>query len=501
MPGPSPLNSACRCCTQPPTPVIGIQFVSASQSCSAPSCGETPCTSTEAAYDEEGNCFSLETTCSPNYADLSRAEKCGAKRYLTVTTEDLSGGGNHGRTQVKQYTVDEDGNCDLETTCSGTHTVTTEEEGEDSYTSEYTYSSDPDEDPISGCQGSGSGTMNSTTVVKTTYNNDCSATTTLESCSGSSNYSSSFDCYFGGPGWSSCTSTLTQVGEMCQWNGWSAGEGDPEGEAIGTSCIFPDTTTVTHDPPFACAVNVTYTGETEQGPCNPEQFPAFPSYAFALSPWAVCSHDEGYVPPDPPELEAGQWYFQYAHKYVNPHNPQIKSEQRVKFRVKHGPSGTCYLKVWFRKLVQKWKYEDCDTGFAGDPTWEGGTPPANVNCDETLLGSPCYSRWSTDGEPTFQDHGTYEWRGSGYPCYEDDDKLPTHCNNVIEGAEKELTAGENESITLEYKFSFAEGYEPNWPDGGGSFTPGVGQFNGSQGCKPNGFPISDPADCPPYNPT
>ena len=497
MPRTSPLNSACNCCTQPPAPVIGIQWVSASQSCTTQNCGEPPCTSSEAAYDAEGNCTSVATTCSPNWADLTIAEKCANKKYLTITTEDLSGGTNHGRTQVRQYTTDKDANCTLETTCSGRYTVTTTQEG--SLSNNF------------GCDGGDfsvieEGSMDSTVVDTFVYNEDCTKENTDTTCNGSSDSTSTFTpCPETG-----YTDIITFVCNSnfdgCSWDGQTTLNGENY-ETTNGPCINPDPalTTVTLDPPASCAVTVTYTGENEQGTCNPKEFPSFPEFQSAaitaLAPFVICFNDEGYTPPDEIEPEEGQHYFASAYKYVNPNNPQIKSEQRAKFRVKHGPSGTCYLKVWFQKVVQKWKYEDCDTGFAGDPTWNGGTPPTTVSCDENEYGSnPCYSRWSTNGKPEFQDYGTYEWRGSGYPCYKDEDKPPFHCNNLIVGTEKELTAGENESITIRFKFGFVEEYEPNWPDGDGSLTSGTGTFDGSQGCKPNGFPIADPADCQSYNP-
>jgi hypothetical protein len=344
------------------------------------------------------------------------------------------------------------------------------------------------------------GSMDSTVVDTFVYNEDCTKENTDTTCNGSSDSTLTFTpCPETG-----YTDIITFVCNSnfngCSWDGQTTLNGENY-ETTNGPCVNPDPalTTVTLNPPPSCKITTTYTGQNSQGVCSPKEFPSFPDYEseYTVAPVVICSNDEGYVPPDPPELEGGQFYFQWAYKFVNPNNPQVKSEQRAKFRVRHGPSGTCYLKVWFRKVIQKYKYEDCETGFGGDPTWEGGTAPATIDCRETVLSFPCYNRWSTDGKPTFQDYGTYEWRGNGYPCYKNDDKLPFHCSNTIEGPEKELTAGENEEIRIKYKFSFVEGYEPNWPDGDGSLTGGVGSYDGSQGCKPNGFPIPDPEDCLP----
>lgn len=482
MPGPSPLNSACRCCINPPSTSLAIQYVSAWQSCTTTGCGELPCTSTQAVYDSQGRCQSPAQVCSPNWAALTRAEKCAAKRYLTITTVDTGGGGTHGRTQRRQYTIDAEGNCDLEVTCSGSSTTTTEINGEDS-------------DSGSSSNPQGTYTYNyscshtETNITVRTYNTDCTVTETT-TCSGSANYSSSSRTGYENTStpnfFTSRTDTCTSTkNSNCGWTStstslFSFGGGGTPNTTTGTNpcpCANYETT-VTIEPTPNCQVSVTYTGENQQGYCTPKQFPSFPSFTQCTP--------EGQEPPDPPELQEGQGYESEAYKFVNPNNPQINSEQKVQYRVEHGPTGTCYLKVWFRKKIQQWKYEDCDTGFPGDPP---RTPPAAINCNENG-GSPCYSRWSTDGAPTYQDDGNYEWKGTGYPCYEDEGKPPAYCVNKIYGTQvKTLTAGQNQSITIEFKYSEVEDYEPNWPD-----------ESGSQGCKPNRFPIPNPEDCPEYNP-
>jgi len=395
-------------------------------------------------YGEEGNCISAATTCSPNWADLSRAEKCAAKRYLTVTTEDLSGGGTHGRTQVRQYTTDEDGNCDLETTCSGSRTDTT------------TFSA--------YCSGSESCTQ--------TYNTDCNGTT---SGSGSGTVSASLG------GGLCCESTVrsdcTSTGQLfwCDLE-----EGEDKGPFIDNfSCgSFQCPSTSEVSPAVACTVNVTYSEENEQGFCTPKTLPSFPEF-YPFGGVAQCEQ-----PTETPELLGGQNQHGViatpnAYNFIDPYNPVITSKLHLKFRVLQlYPSFTCYTKVWFRNKVQKYKYEDCDSGFAGDPP---RTAARTIDCNT----AQCYSRWSTDGEPTFVENGTYEWRGSGYPCYAEKDKAFTDCDNIIYGAEKTVIPDENTDVTVEYKYSFVEGYEPDW-----------GDENGCQGCKLNGFPTPNPDDCP-----
>lgn len=444
MPGPSPVNSACLddeqestgCCKFPPNISVELEYVSARQDCNS-TCGETPCTSTDAVY-EDGECVSAGQVCEPNWEDLTQAEKCAAKRYLTVTAVDRSGGEAHGRTQTKQYTLAADGDypiCNLTTSCSGSHTTTT------------TYSD--------YCSGSESCTK--------IYNEDCSTT--------NGNGSGSVQADIGGG--LCCTSSVnpdcTSEAEVHYCEEDPTGVPNFEGSCANFQC--PGETTSL--PGVDCLTTITYTKEDTAGACIPTIFPAFPDFLDCTP--------EDEEPPDPPELEVGQAYDEEVFKYVSPTNPASKSEQRIRFRVKHTPTGTCYLKVWFRKKIQTWKYEDCVTGFAGDPprtpSWEGV-----VDCEA----NPCTSRWSTDGAQTFEDAGFYVWQGTGYPCFADDSKPPSYCVNAIYSPEPVTVAATgNQSIEIEFKYSQLEGYEPDW-----------GDENGYQGCNPNGFPIPNPADCP-----
>jgi hypothetical protein len=360
--------------------------------------------------------------------------------------------GNLGRTTVKQYTIDENNTCTSTTTCSGTVTQTDTYEGE-------------------SCSGSLSRTY--------THENCELGIGFFAACIGSSGTLNADLGFFGWTGVSSYNQNCYP--ECKQYDG----DGNLQGTSGGSLCsgAFCSVTT-TYSPPESCSGTITYTNEA-QSVCTPKQFPSFPAFVECTP--------EGEEPPEPPELESGQGYGSEAYKFTNPNNPQIKSEQKVQYRVEHGPTGTCYLKVWFRKKIQQWKYEDCDSGFAGDPP---RTLPATINCNENG-GSPCYSRWSTDGAPTYQDDGTYEWKGTRYPCYAEDDKVPSACENAIYSTEvKTLTAEENQLVTVEFKYSQIEDYEPNWPDKDCDAPP----YTCSQGCKPNGFPIANPEDCPEYNP-
>jgi hypothetical protein len=501
MPGPAPLNSACNCCSQPPSPHISVEYASIQQSCTASGvCGFVPCTSTDAVFNDKGECVTPAQICEPDFASLSRAEKCSGKKYLTKTITHRDG-----HTETTTCTVNEDGGCDCETTCSGSYTVTEETES----TVTVNESVPSDDGSITG-----SGTASTTIVTTVTYKSDCSTTSDL-TCSGSAN-SDVTSSYWGG------TEVYTDICEgsfvkgravyddvygittvepcgdedcTCMWDSTLKEthtiEGAVESDETSSGAFYclsgfngvETTSTTTQDPEPVCEVRTVFSNENTQtqSNCHPKTLPPYPAFID-------CTR-EGEEPPESPELEPGQGRSHTAYKYQNPHNSVIKSEQRVKFRVVHGPSGTCYLKVWFRKVKQKYKYEDCDTGFPGDPP---RTAPWNVNCNPPGNPPPlvCTSRWSTNGEPTYEGFGDYDWNGSGYPCFEDDSKQPNACENTIYMSQsKELVAGENESVTLQIKWSLIKDYEPNWPD-----------KNGCQGCKPNGFPIADPDSCCNYEP-
>ena len=287
---------------------------------------------------------------------------------------------------------------------------------------------------------------------------------------------------------STCTSSYENIDGECQWTGEYDGTddwGEPAQIPTNQNCLnisatwnsrtFASTLTIT--PSRSCKITTTYTGANEQGFCTPKTLPSFPAFTDCTP--------EGEEPPEPPELLGGQGSQTEAYNYKNPYNPLITSKQNIKYRVAHSHSGTCYLKVWFRNKVQKYKYEDCDSGFAGDPP---RTAAITIDCNPPAPAYECYNRWSTDGEPTFVETGTYTWDGSGYPCLADEEKWQGACENIIYSSGsgvKTVTPEENTSVTVEYKYSLIKNYEPNWAD-----------ENGCQGCKPNGYPIPNPDDCP-----
>ena len=156
---------------------------------------------------------------------------------------------------------------------------------------------------------------------------------------------------------------------------------------------------------------------------------------------------ESDTPDDPPpELEEGQGHESTAIRDWSP-GGATKTETKVKWRIRHSPTGTCYLKVWLRKT----------TTVTGDPDAD---PPV----EDTV---------------TTDDSETYQWEGTGNPCIENPDDGASDPSNDIVGEENDLDPpDENGSITIEIlKFSCLRDYEPDVTD--------------EENPQPNGYP--DPA--------
>jgi hypothetical protein len=102
------------------------------------------------------------------------------------------------------------------------------------------------------------------------------------------------------------------------------------------------------------------------------------------------------------------------------------SIRRGKWRLKHAPSGTCYLKVWLQRR------------FAP----EGG------------------------GSPTLTPITAYEWTGTGNPCLADAEKSVSDPDNqIVSSATEEMEPGTDGTVTIEIvKYSCVPGYTP--PDDG-----------------------------------
>jgi len=399
--------------------------------------------------DESGNWVSPAIICDPDGSEFP--EKCFTRAYQKKTTiyED-----KHKRVDTRQ--TNENGDCISDTECSGSYKKTTKRAGE-------VYYEIPPYMGIGDCKTFEQGEWEDETEYTYTYTNCNNETSSLTGCSGSSH----FDRYEEGgdcadpPSWYECNSTLSLIDGMCKWSGTD--DGSSGGGSYNSNCVFGGEQTlyeVTYDPEQENALYITF--ENPAPPTfYPEDYPSYPDFE-------ECDEDDSSITHD-------------AYFFENPHNTAITTERRVRFRLRHIPSTTCYLKVWMRKVIQPYKWEDCETGFAGDTP---RTEPLVVNCED----EPCTNRWSTDGEATFGDLTPYEWTGTeSSPCIPDDTVSIIDCNNVVYSDPIELIAAKNTSVSIQYKYSCIPDYEPNWPD-----------ENGCQGCKPNGFPIPNPDDCCEY---
>ncbi len=113
-----------------------------------------------------------------------------------------------------------------------------------------------------------------------------------------------------------------------------------------------------------------------------------------------------------------------AYRNLSPDENSV-SIRKFKWRLKHSPAGTCYLKIWMRQVT---------TPETGDPTYSAIDP--------------------------------YVWNGTGNPCLTDDTKSVTHDDNLIFGTEHEISVPTVDgTITVEVtKYSYVDGYEPDISD-------------------------------------
>lgn len=216
---------------------------------------------------------------------------------------------------------------------------------------------------------------------------------------------------------SGCILTGTYSGETCDLTFTKTG-GSEDSICSGNGVL---------DPPEPSTLPPLFEGCAELVPTYPD-FPAWPP-----------------ADPDGPPvtLDTGQGTACTAtSETAIPLDRIIK--RKTKWRIKHYPTGTCYLKVWFRKT----------TTIYGDPS---ATPPgADV--------------------VTHDDTTTYEWTGTGNPCITNPDAGVYGWSNAIFGSEHINTPPDVPgSIAISIlKFSYLPGYEPDVTD--------------PENHQPNGYP-------------
>ena len=245
-------------------------------------------------------------------------------------------------------------------------------------------------------------------------------------------------------------------------------------------CNGLSTSTTTYSNPITNPVLTPYYDEelggfVGYGPCEPpETPPPYPPYRYqgGGSFWQDSCNTIPY-----PENNDPSWVFTTAAvNYDLTSNLcafgfNARAETiNLQYRIRHHAQGTCYLKVWIAISTQKYE--------------KVVTDPEVYPCCESLQAIV----------PPTRQLVTYEWEGSGRPCYQEiireDGSIDfTSCESEIFGTDfEEVTADENEVKTVRiWKWSFVKGYEPNNPDPPQEIKEMYG--NSYQGRYPNGFPI------------
>jgi hypothetical protein len=200
----------------------------------------------------------------------------------------------------------------------------------------------------------------------------------------------------------------------------------------------------------------------DMGACDPAAPADVDTYTLAPTP--LLEEADTYsspagttvVFPDYPEwgavdLESGQsldcnGFRNWSPASEDPPVPEgvTREEKKFKWRPQHLPTGTCYLKVWFKKT---------------------STP--------------------TVGAPAITYPAPYEWSSSASPCLTVPTDPADADSQLIEGtADEEGVPTSNGTVTIEViKYSCVEGYEPDVSD--------------DENPQPNGYPDPDWEAAPP----
>ena len=293
-----------------------------------------------------------------------------------------------GKTTVYSIVRDPtDGTCVETITCSGSFTLTTTVTadgptkivyiGDGSYTEGET-----------GPDGV------TTTTVTTTYNEDCSECLTASGSNSITVITSEVDSEgILVESFLTLTATLVDDGD-CSGQGTWLGDfgGGGNGESVSEETRVP----VISEP------ITTYSGEAEL------EFPEYPAFLSDSSA----------------ELLYGQGRSSSSFRSTN--NEGAVFERKSKYRMRHLPTGTCYLKVWVSTIF----------------TPLNGTPEAPVIT-------------------------SYTWTGSGNPCLKVPNDPVNATSQIINGEEATevpVPATDGTNVATILKWSCVEGYEPDVSD-------------------------------------
>jgi hypothetical protein len=215
--------------------------------------------------------------------------------------------------------------------------------------------------------------------------------------------------------------------------------------SLVTSICTPDPDCITECGCGAATVTTTRT-YSQQFPikvCDPVNQSPYPPYRYIKDGVAytdIC-HTQPY-----PALLPNQRPTVFSARNFNSldNNACVNgSEQQVnlQYRIDHSPTSTCYLKVWISIRVDKF-LKIPNPRF---PSWP--------------VPECCYIL--SQQAPEFIDGPTYEWIGTGNPCFTDPTKPFDACENIIHSQNYELIPDANETLTpFISKYSYVVGYEP-----------------------------------------
>lgn len=379
------MRSACNCCQEPPCIKPVLEYLSVTDSCSI--CGFSMPSNASLTTDDAGKKFETETHVQHMVLSAPAILNGNQRTNLTVTTD---------CTTVYKSEEDNAGICTRKTFSSIYHQVS----------HSYVEQQVPDSDPLDWTF-----VTETNNIVHTEF--------------------------IGGI----CTAYLEIV--------VLAGEGTSTGPIYGGSCEFRDytgtlnwalagrvyTNTITHEYVDSGSLigtetqTVTFSDEKNHCDCAFPEFPAWPA--------------------DPPvDLVEGQGRDGVAVRDWSL-GGVTKTETKIKWRITHHPTGTCYLKVWIRRLFH--------------PTDDNDDLSADTTTDLT-----------------------YEWIPTTNPCIDDPSQIFLADDNLVYGdANDEGVPESNATVSFSVlKYSCVRGYEPDDPLGPDDPPP-----DPEDPVNPNGFPI------------
>lgn len=198
-------------------------------------------------------------------------------------------------------------------------------------------------------------------------------------------------------------------------------------------------------------------------------------------------------------------------------------------KIRHAPTASCYLKVWVRVRIQRWTIVPrdppnsdgpeagvprgpCDGPFVidGEPKdaediqeeidtaeeeleaselntanlIESGATEEEIEASQLVSDGLIEKIIKLEGQRAAAIGYTYEWYGSGDPCFTDQTKTFFAEENTIESNINwdfeiaTLNAATGVSGLFEMKYSIVNGYEPRWPS----------ERSGPNDCRGDGYP-------------